>query len=85
MYASEQRYMKNNIQPVAAVAASSGLSLEQITTFGKYKAKIDINSVSPSPQTESKLILITSITPTKAGNGKTTTSISLADGLRQMI
>ncbi|MBI1342363.1 MAG: formate--tetrahydrofolate ligase [Terrimonas sp.] len=76
--------MPTQTKPIAAVAASLGLSEEQIITYGKYKAKIDINTLRNNPGKQGKLILVTSITPTKAGNGKTTTSISLADGLRHI-
>lgn len=69
--------------PIAAMAKEKlGLSPDQIITYGDMKAKIKANS---APKDHSgKLILVTSITPTKAGNGKTTTSIGLADGLRRI-
>jgi len=72
------------IKPITELAGETGLSPEQIITYGKYKAKIDVNTISPDVNRNGRLVLITSITPTKAGNGKTTTSISLADGLRRL-
>ena len=74
----------HTIQPITAVAEKLGLSADQYITFGKYKAKIDLSVWNPEKISRSKLILITSITPTKAGNGKTTTSIGLADGLNRI-
>lgn len=72
------------IKPITELAGSLGIAAEEITTYGKYKAKIALPAFSPEKLRESKLILVTSITPTKAGNGKTTTSIGLADGLRRL-
>lgn len=74
--------MNGTIQPIQNLARELGLQEEQYTPFGRYKAK-----VHPLPKDKTptgKLILVTSITPTKAGNGKTTTSISLADGLNHI-
>lgn len=67
---------------INGVAASIGISEEQLIPYGKYKAKINIPEWDEEKIKQSKLILITSITPTKAGNGKTTCSIGLADGLK---
>ncbi len=72
------------IQPIVALARQLGLDGEQITTYGKYKAKISLPVEDPEKIKKSKLILVTSITPTKAGNGKTTSSIGLADGLTRI-
>lgn len=72
------------IQPIATVARKLGLSDEQVTTFGKYKAKISLPELDEKKIKSSKLILVTSITPTKAGNGKTTTSIGLADAMQKL-
>ena len=73
--------MPTTIKPITILAAELGLSAEEVTTYGKYKAKICIPSFDEKKIAANKLILVTSITPTKAGNGKTTTSIGLADGL----
>lgn len=72
------------ITPISGVASALGLTPEQYITFGKHKAKIDLPVMDETKIRESKLILVTSITPTKAGNGKTTTSIGLADGLHRI-
>ena len=56
----------------------------QLIPYGKYKAKVDFGKWDEEKIGNSKLILVTSITPTKAGNGKTTVTIGLGDGLRQI-
>lgn len=70
------------IRPVSVLANALGLQAEQVTTYGKYKAKISLPGFDEKKIRSSRLILVTSITPTKAGNGKTTTSIGVADALR---
>jgi formate--tetrahydrofolate ligase len=70
--------------PISAIAAQLGLQEEQVTTYGKFKAKINLPELDAEKISRSKLILVTSITPTKAGNGKTTTSIGIADALHQL-
>lgn len=55
---------------------------DAIEPYGQYKAKVDFNAVKDKPK--GKLILVTAITPTPAGEGKTTTTIGLADGLRKL-
>lgn len=72
------------LRPIKDLAEALGLQEEQVTTYGKYKAKINLTQVDPQKINRSKLILVTSITPTKAGNGKTTTSIGIADALHQL-
>ena len=64
--------------PISEVAAKIGLSEDQLEHYGKYKAKVDINSMANMPS-RAKLILVTAINPTPAGEGKTTTSVGLAD------
>lgn len=71
--------------PIAEVAKRAGIDLEHIETYGKYKAKIDpayLKSIGGGRQ--GKLVLVTAITPTPAGEGKTTTTIGLADGLKRL-
>ena len=83
--------MKTDIQiaqeaellPVRDIARIAGLTEEDIEYYGRYKAKIDL-SVMGRPQKEGKLVLVTAITPTPAGEGKTTTTIGLADGMRRI-
>lgn len=67
------------LQPIAAIAAKLGLPDEAIEPYGRFKAKI--NAVAASPTGPGKLILVTAINPTPAGEGKTTTSVGLADAL----
>ena len=74
------------LQPITQIAQGRlGLGANQIELYGRYKAKIPL-SVEPTLQRnlDGKLILVTAMTPTKAGEGKTTTSIGLADGLNHI-
>ena len=68
------------LQPIADIAKKLALSDGDIESYGKYKAKIDIK---PAPKTDN-LILVTAINPTSLGEGKTTTSIGLADGMSKL-
>ncbi len=73
------------MKPISEIAEKAGIPEKYIEQYGKYKAKIDLsllNDRSGSP--DGKLILVTAITPTPAGEGKTTTTIGLADGLAQI-
>jgi len=74
------------LRPIAEVAREKlGLHADQIELFGQYKAKIPLSvQASLRDKPEGKLILVTAISPTKAGEGKTTTSIGLADGLNHI-
>lgn len=71
------------LEPISLVAARASLSEDEIEYYGKYKAKIDLSVLSRKRQ-DGKLILVTAITPTPAGEGKTTTTIGLADGLKRI-
>ena len=71
------------LQPISEIAASAGLSEDEIEQYGKYKAKI-APSVMARDRADGKLILVTAITPTPAGEGKTTTTIGLADGMKRI-
>ena len=66
--------------PIDAVAEKAGIDKELLEHYGKYKAKLDITSLKSAPR-KGKLILVTAINPTPAGEGKTTTSVGLADAL----
>ena len=66
--------------PIAEVAAKAGLSEDQLECYGRTKAKVDIHSLKDLPM-RGKLVLVTAINPTPAGEGKTTTSVGLADAL----
>jgi len=66
--------------PIGRVAEKVGLDPEELENYGKYKAKIDVRTLRDVPR-KGKLILVTAINPTPAGEGKTTTSVGLADAL----
>jgi formyltetrahydrofolate synthetase len=70
------------LRPILDVAADAGLEPDEIETYGRYKAKIDLSVLERlAGRPDAKLINVTAITPTPAGEGKTTTSVSLAQGL----
>ncbi|MDO4417589.1 MAG: formate--tetrahydrofolate ligase [Eubacteriales bacterium] len=70
---------------ITEIAASLNIDEKYIEQYGNYKAKIDYNFLKDhSDAPDGKLILVTAITPTPAGEGKTTTSVGLADGLRKI-
>lgn len=71
------------LEPITKIAEKLGLSEDEIEQYGKYKAKIDLN-VKPLPDKKHKLILVTSINPTPAGEGKSTVLIGLGDALNQL-
>ena len=74
----------NSVQmkPITEIAAELGLTEDDISLYGKYKAKIDSNQLEQLKDKEDgKLILVTAISPTPAGEGKTTTSVGLVDAL----
>lgn len=66
--------------PITEVAKKAGLSADQLELYGNYKAKVDIRSLKDKPR-KGKVILVTAINPTPAGEGKTTTSVGLEDAL----
>ena len=70
--------------PIAEIAQKAGIADEYLESYGRYKAKVDPRLLKESDRPEGKLILVTAITPTPAGEGKTTTTIGLADGLRHI-
>ncbi len=72
------------MRPITAIAATAGIDDKYLEQYGKYKAKIDLSLLKESERQNGKLILVTAITPTPAGEGKTTTTIGLADGLRKI-
>ena len=70
---------------ITAVAARAGIAEEYIEQYGNYKAKVDYKFLRDHADTpDGKLILVTAITPTPAGEGKTTTTVGLTDGLRKI-
>ena len=68
---------------ITEIAAKAGIDEEHLELYGKYKAKLDLTEIRKLPR-KSKLILVTAISPTPAGEGKTTTSVGLADGLNKI-
>ena len=71
------------MQPIGEIAAKLGLTEEMIEPYGHTKAKLDIHALADKPM-KGKLILVTAINPTPAGEGKTTTSVGLADALTRL-
>ncbi|MEX2356500.1 MAG: formate--tetrahydrofolate ligase, partial [Thermaerobacterales bacterium] len=74
-----------DLRPIAEIAAAAGIPSDLLEPFGRYKAKINLgifDQVADRPQ--GKLILVTSINPTPAGEGKTVTAIGLAQGLTRL-
>ncbi len=72
------------LRPITDIAAACGVSEERLEQYGRYKAKLDLGLIREEGRTDGKLILVTAITPTPAGEGKTTTSVGLSDGLRRI-
>lgn len=72
------------IKPVGEIAAKLGIAEEHLEYYGKYKAKLPLNLIDEEKVKKSKLILVTAITPTPAGEGKTTTSIALTQALNRI-
>lgn len=72
------------LRPIQDVAAEMGLSAESLIPYGYDKGKVKITAFDEAKIAQSKLILVTAITPNKAGVGKTLTSVSLAQGLRKI-
>ena len=72
------------MRPIGEIAATAGIPDDYLEPYGKYKAKIDLAVFDKMEKPEGKLILVTAITPTPAGEGKTTTTIGLADGMRRI-
>ena len=72
------------MRPIGEIAAKAHLDEKYVEQYGKYKAKIDLSLLSETKREDGKLILVTAITPTPAGEGKTTTTIGLADGLSRI-
>ena len=70
--------------PITEIATKAGIDEKYLEQYGKYKAKIDYNLLRESDKKDGKLILVTAINPTPAGEGKTTTTIGLADGLQKL-
>ena len=72
------------LKKITEIAKRAGIDENDIEQYGKYKAKIELSALKNSKRNDGKLILVTAITPTPAGEGKTTTTIGLTDGLRRI-
>lgn len=72
------------MKPITKIAEKAGIPDEYLEQYGKYKAKIDYNLLKKSEAKDGKLILVTAINPTPAGEGKTTTTVGLADAMQKL-
>ena len=72
------------LRPITEIADIAGIADDYLEQYGKYKAKINLSLLNETDKPDGKLILVTAITPTAAGEGKTTTTVGLADGLRRI-
>ena len=72
------------MQPICDIARTVGIDDADIELYGRYKAKVALSVLGQPPRGKGKLVLVTAITPTPAGEGKTTTTIGLADALRRI-
>ena len=72
------------MQPIVEIAERAHVKEEYLEPYGRYKAKVDPSLLDNENRPNGKLVLVTAITPTPAGEGKTTTTIGLADGLRRI-
>lgn len=78
---------KTPLEPIEKIAASVGIAPEDLELYGRYKAKISFEAmrrIAQKPASKAKMILVTAITPTATGEGKSTVSIGLADALRRL-
>ena len=75
---------KCKMKHITEIAKAAGIDDRYIEQYGNYKAKIDLSLLKDSKNKDGKLVLVTAITPTPAGEGKTTTTIGLADGLKKI-
>lgn len=69
---------------IREIAKAAGIDEKYLEQYGNYKAKVDYNLLKETDRKDGKLILVTAITPTPAGEGKTTTTVGLADGLKRI-
>ncbi len=70
------------LRPILDVAAVAGIEDHEIEPYGRYRAKVDLSILERlKDRPDAKVVIVTAITPTKAGEGKTTTSLSLTQGL----
>jgi formate--tetrahydrofolate ligase len=82
MKSSLQIAQEANLRPIAQVAAEAGLMEDEVELYGSFKAKVDLSILDRiHDRPDGQLVIVTAITPTKAGEGKTTTSVGLTQGL----
>ena len=72
------------MQKITEIAKKAGIDEKYLEQYGNYKAKVDLSIMKENDNKDGKLILVTAITPTPAGEGKTTTTIGLADGMQKI-
>ena len=72
------------MRPIGEIAEKAHIDGKYLEQYGRHKAKVELSFLEESPRKEGRLVLVTAITPTPAGEGKTTTTIGLADGLRHI-
>ncbi len=72
------------LKDIGAIAAQLGIAEAQLERYGRYKAKLPLHLINPASASRSKLILVSAISPTPAGEGKTTVSIGLAQGMNRI-
>jgi len=75
---------KAEIRPIEEIAEKLGISIDSLEKYGKHKAKISLKEIHKKGDRKGKLIMVTAMTPTPAGEGKTTTSIGLSDALSEL-
>ena len=75
--------MQAELQPITQIAEAAGIPLEALEQYGKYKAKIDPNQITAVGE-DAKVVLVTAISPTPAGEGKSTVTVGLADALHKL-
>lgn len=75
---------QTELRPISEIAALAGIDEKYIEYYGRNKAKVDLSLLNDTKCENGKLVLVTAITPTPAGEGKTTTTIGLSDGLRRI-
>ena len=73
-----------DLQPIEDIAEKLNIERDEIELYGKFKAKLPLKHINEKKVGKSNLILVTAITPTPAGEGKTTTSIGLTEGLNKI-
>ena len=72
------------MRPITEIAQTAGVDAQYLELYGNYKAKVDYRLLKENTNPDGKLILVTAINPTPAGEGKTTTTVGLADGLKKL-